>query len=479
MSDIKIYVKYPFKENSEVVTVHISLEKSVDDLLKKIKLHSKIISLKKYYPYESTESSDKRLPYIINRGRVLWNVRYTDCTLSDFFMTHKIKDNIIHIEIVNELQKDIDYYQNCFNNLKELLLNNLEELKIQNMTYHRAKKDIKQIERYSRKNRINPFSIIYLIYSSYDVYLVKQFKDFLVINKTHQALSILRILGYKGNNKLENFIQEETRHRINQFIDQAELFSIYRDYSQSYPLKYKVNKLRVSYLSSLGSFFCNRANKIRSSYSNHILWNSPIKAERKDRFKLVVIAFLVSFLMIAIISIMYGLTKYIKLFGKNTPDLSWGGDMIAFWGSVIGSIIAGVISVITTYLIISKDHRIDFHRERLSVLPAINMRYVKHDTKRNVKVYEVKNVGLNTAFDIVFHISDMEFESIKLGNLAVGEKHIDLLHDNFNDQNDFYFSFYDVHGNFYNQVCTFGVQHSIDIKQPELILKTDRYRYTQ
>jgi ABC-type Fe3+ transport system permease subunit len=101
-------------------------------------------------------------------------------------------------------------------------------------------------------------------------------------------------------------------------------------------------------------------------------WKEPAYGERKEHGEKILIATLTIGMAAFVIIIM---TMFIWQFSTKPNELS--DTLYSFWGSIIGAMIAGLVTICTTYLIIRRSYKIDYHRERMDVLPFFEIKMIK------------------------------------------------------------------------------------------------------
>ena len=168
--------------------------------------------------------------------------------------------------------------------------------------------------------------------------------------------------------------------------------------------------------------------------------------------------------------------------------------------------IPGVITIITTYLLIKHEYKVDYHKERMSALPVFSFMHV-HDKKQyigeygqwnnriypceifentaendnisdeEVDLYILRNRGSGMAFNVSHDRGDQNF---MFGDIAQHEEKIIAM----KKYPALYYviSYMDIYGNKYTQRfemenCNGG--YNITTFPPELVLRTKLVRYQQ
>ena len=110
---------------------------------------------------------------------------------------------------------------------------------------------------------------------------------------------------------------------------------------------------------------CKNYNKI-----NNLSWSEPVYNKREDKLDIFLASFLVVGMLVFVVVIVVVFSYQINMNGQGKLD-----SIYSFWGSIAGSMIAGVVTIITTYFIIRRSYKIDFHQERIAVLPFLKLKF--------------------------------------------------------------------------------------------------------
>jgi|GEM_PF-4948955 len=267
-----------------------------------------------------------------------------------------------------------------------------------------------------------------------------------------------------------------------------------------------------------------RKERIKTAFSNISLFVKYItgsqtlsfqpgtQQERRNKKIKVWIGLCVLVILSVIFYYYFSWNKVYKMLDPNIQDVDWLGFIASYWGAITGALITGIATVITTWLIIRRSYRIDYHRERIEFLPILQIS-VRQDIENQVKqdngvknvllmyniwyrdweelpeqfaVFAVKNVGAGIA--ISPGISE-EGEAAAYGVpkfAAICPKESVFFLDNLlpfhNGQ--MVFTFFDIFDNFYEQKFKYEVDENSEVRNismamPTLVMKTQRIRYEQ
>ncbi len=169
---------------------------------------------------------------------------------------------------------------------------------------------------------------------------------------------------------------------------------------------------------------------------------------------------------------------------------------ISLSGSIIGAVIAGLISILATYFIVHQNYKMDFHKERLSHIPILQIKsYTKLNNTNNdipklvdgdsYKVFiEISNVGRGIALNVTTWIFEESWNEASFGIITYDStKRFQISFDPDNNVYTLNFRFIDIFDNKYQQGfklhCEDGIIKDINCTIPTLIQKTRRIRYIQ
>lgn len=247
---------------------------------------------------------------------------------------------------------------------------------------------------------------------------------------------------------------------------------------------------------SMGHTIENLGDKIGFQENALARWIEPVYSERNALLNKIAVPLVVIILIVAGVGI--GSAFFNKLVALGVKPES---SMYSFWGSVFGAMIAGLITIITTYWIIKRSYQIDYHNERMEVLPVLSIEIVRrhfsniedteflselkdkyriyeHELFDDMMLMEITNIGSGIAFKIEvegmwgdegFFLSEVQKEK---------RKYIVTY-----DREDFHLNvrFYDVYGNLYMQTFESELSNKLCVSgnPPELVMRTKRIRYCQ
>ena len=233
--------------------------------------------------------------------------------------------------------------------------------------------------------------------------------------------------------------------------------------------------------------------------------------KRRNKALLIIVAVtILSLLLILGIPWLRYYDQIVKLNISNSDGFLFIGS---FWGAILGSIFAGIATVITTWMIINRSYRIDFHRDRIDHLPILSIREIRGaiyekdiiifpngtivSEERNYQevfapckngfqeILEVTNVGANVALNVSTKgFTDEHNEAYFSGITTKDIVYIIFFTSPDVDSKKITLEFWDIFGNKYEQSFTYKINQTQNLifvggSVPTLIERTQRIRYTQ
>lgn len=264
-------------------------------------------------------------------------------------------------------------------------------------------------------------------------------------------------------------------------------------------------------LNSISDFFERWSTKYECLPDGPVLdYKKPTKAEREERNHRIGIGFSIVFVVLCLVLVVCYFAKYFFTVQNSSISFGeWNGSAGSFWGAVLGAMIAGIATVVTTVFVIQRSYKIDYHRERLEVLPVLEMKVIckenlnpKNKTKEMLKgmaaneivkevlfdgsvepqyvsyAFLIKNVGRGIAYKVqATGFCNNDFNEGKYQGLIPPNESIILVSRN-KGFREVSILFYDLYSNQYRQAYIIDGKNIIT-DPPELLRKTERIRYTQ
>lgn len=178
-------------------------------------------------------------------------------------------------------------------------------------------------------------------------------------------------------------------------------------------------------------------------------------------------------------------------------------DLSAFYGVIIGSVVTGLVTAFTTFLMIQREYKVDYHHERVEVLPVFTIlkvrnskqyfdehgNYLGNDERPYIKcsygalvenplVIRMKNSGKGIALEVTIDNADEDF----LGDFDVREEKLVYFPYNFEEKFFMNIKFRDIYDNIYTQrfeLYNMGEETLVRNYSPMLVMRTSRVRYQQ
>lgn len=249
------------------------------------------------------------------------------------------------------------------------------------------------------------------------------------------------------------------------------------------------------------------------SGSETLTFQPGTQLERQKRHTFLIVILVICAITLIALSYYIPWNKYYKeIASHNIQKENWLGFIASFWGAIIGAVLSGLATVVTTWLIIRRSYRIDYHRERIEFLPILQLSarndielelrdskhlqdIIKHyriwnrgwdELPETFKVFEIKNVGKGIAIKpkIASEVEEAVFGVPSFAAIVSQESVLFIEDFDYVYNGAITFSFFDIFDNFYNQNFLLDVDEeesiwNIQMSMPQLVLKTQRIRYEQ
>lgn len=305
---------------------------------------------------------------------------------------------------------------------------------------------------------------------------------------------LLNVSGYEKREKDYYYIVEDRRWKI---LNACNATCCCNDSGMILGFCDKFNIFRRNYYIKKQEQYEKKSDKISLKYKSNAFKVDPANGERIS-----VYSSILSKTIIFIVVIIWGwLLFWIVRKYNNTIDVD--DITINFCNTLLAATFPCFATLITTYMLIQHEYKVDYHRERMSSLPVFTLEHVEKDSlvkcnKKNKLKKKIKNIYFDTAG---MDMHNPDFDVYKLSNIGYGigfnVRHYRDEEFCFGDitQNSCcfigmkkYTSLYytieynDIYGNKYIQ--SFEVErndssYTIATYPPELVLRTKRLRYQQ
>ena len=262
----------------------------------------------------------------------------------------------------------------------------------------------------------------------------------------------------------------------------------------------KLNILRGNYYQKKQEKYEVKSNQISLKYKLNAFKVDPANGERLNAYSSLlskIILFIV--VLSACLLLAWVIVKY------NNPISS--DSALNFCNTLLAATLPCLATIITTYMLIQHEYKVDYHKERMGSLPIFSLEHADKESlfKENGKKKDrLKKRIEKIFFDTVgLDIRDDEYDVYKLSNIGYGIG-FNVRHDRGDEI--FYFGdivqenccyigikkypfklnyvieYTDIYGNKYIQV--FDIErndsvYNITTFSPELVLRTKRLRYQQ
>lgn len=436
------------------------------------------------------------VPFIKRDGKYEWNVEIKSVTVAEYFRTFPCYGK-------REIEYETTNY--CSTSSTTKLQNAKKYFETYMKTTYKEWRDIqcsgkekrvffKKIMQYG----VSPMSVIQAIYMEIDYYL-EDFCRLFSCNKT-EGRAILKALGFRNLNVEDYFEKEHSFEKaVLKTCEMAENCAI----EMQSGCKIKFKQARFWLVNKLHSFWERQAEKA----SAHIHCNTErielAKGERKKSWENVIYVLIIVFMLAFLIWSIQMTSGYLHTMLQAGDYVSWSASASGFYGAIIGGVFSSIATIATTYLVIHRSYKVDYHRERLEVMPVFSakcftgkqiekikiqyrkangygMQIEEHAIYEQPQLILLKNIGNGIAFHIEMRRYPKESEAHYLNTMEpMAQKGV--IYENIN-RRKVVLSYHDLYGNQYIQyihVYENGGDMLTTAEQPELIVRTKRIRYVQ
>ena len=457
------------------------------------------ISLKLYgEEADNWINGKEKLPYVQIDGMFQWNISIKDATLYDLGQTFLM-------DIHNDTSIEFDEVQNW-----DTFETDIQQMNNVFCKYlKRAVKDwrpkehsisVTELIRFIKYTGVYPAFVLDAMWIR-DSYSVNEFASLFGV-KCNQAEKILEAAGYQKKSSESNYrLIFQRKESVKDCLEKGvaacdelgyRIRPITRWKKSNYKRIIKIGETIADFGRSKDFFYDVRSD-----------WSEPAYSKRKDWMEKIFSGILILVMMFFVIAIVAIFT-----FQMLNQISEYSDSLYSFWGSIAGSMIAGLITIFTTYLIIRRGYKMDYHQERMAKLPFFDLNIVAtHFSTENLDdipkkvqkimgqnicystclmddamLIEIKNVGNGPAFQVTLEGLTPFYEEPRFQSIVVEKSKYIIVYNR--QQINCKLKFYDIYGNYYYQAfdseSNFDNPYiEINSKPPELILRTSRIRYIQ
>lgn len=374
--------------NFEEIEAKDKNKKVLDFLLKKIDMYAEKSNGKDVnliidnYQYDCFRMEDEELlPFVLLEGKIEWNVPIKDIRIREIINTFS-EDNTQGIEFHFQSRYGIgdrDY------DLKKIRRQSLIYWKKYAKEWGMPRKNIQKIARETRKFLYQfPVSPQVLIKSVFCVFSttieVRTFQDVynIRVKDKNKIRSFLKFLGYQQKEKDIYWRVDERIENIKQLCSLCEEYMRIAN-NKNFYLSSRVKLTVANVFRNISNKFQNIAEKIDLRWSANAYPIEPANGERESKITTFIMFFsIIVMLVISVGGIIFVIKELRNI--VTLDQLSLWGSSSGFLGDIVGSIIAGITTIATTYFIVHKNDKIDFHQERMKILPVFQLVYKRNTT---------------------------------------------------------------------------------------------------
>lgn len=204
-----------------------------------------------------------------------------------------------------------------------------------------------------------------------DSYTVHECAGIFQISPKH-AKMLLQAAGYQKRTCETYFWCDYARKAaIEECVEKA--FSVLRDLPNVAKAKMHIVNWLGNQITSFGDRVADRGRRMTYMTAPNRVWKEPAYSERKYKrekcFSVICLTVMIGF-SLAVIGLF--IKQFQTLQQQGAPGADFG-TLYGFYGSIVGSVIAGLVTIFTTYLIIKRSYKVDNHQERMGALPHFRL----------------------------------------------------------------------------------------------------------
>jgi hypothetical protein len=440
------------------------------------------------------------VPFVIRNNKLVWKVSLDEVTLLDLFKIEEwngsvpydstvnvnISGSIIGISETVDLSAELYFFKKFY------------KAKQREWRPYERRIKLKSVIKYMSENHILPEDLFSAIWMKH-IYQIQEVMYLFGVNRT-DADNILRASGYIKKTESSNYILNQDRKKsVILCFEKAE--SAASELKDRMKLKYRFRQWICRMIRSYGTGVLDLSDRLSYYDLCTADWEEPVYGKKKEYFKSIVFCIIIAFVIILCILIINFSAKAEQ---GNSSELS----------TLFSAIIAGIISVLTTYAIMHQTYKIDYHQERLAAMPvfkaeiiptedlkvaenddykayidgicnALNIDRVEDQSQGEAGGYilKIENYGKGVAFHVNIGGIWAPYDDVRMASFNIGQVKYILIQ---RAENIFLkCNYYDLYGNYYIQnlegakdYC--GILYKeMEADPPELELRTKRIRYCQ
>lgn len=256
-------------------------------------------------------------------------------------------------------------------------------------------------------------------------------------------------------------------------------------------------------IAMLGEWIKNKGEKFGFQTNAISSYDEPAYGKRTEWPEHLLIAFICLVMLAFSVYVIKSFSDQLRMAQGESLDAIYG-----FWSGIVGALLAGLVTIFTTYFIIRRSYKVDYHVERIAAMPFFTVKTVSLDFSLEKALPEkVENIRKKNACDCIDGSLDHNYMMISIKNQGRGPAYHVEIAGRWPDYEDassrsimvdeqkyllipFYEServrltYYDLYGNFYSQEFYGNVNETrtymrFESDPPRLELRTNRIRYRQ
>ena len=448
----------------------------------------KYMSFRCYKGADRWINMNQCVPFVIKNDKMQWKVHLSDVTLLDIYLTfekdaQEEREGLYIDDVPAWSSEDINTSKTLDYFLKYLFMKQ-KRWGIWTHSY----RDKRIVKEFINTTEVEIESVLQAVFLK-NSYTIDSF-SFMFGIEGYKSKAILKMLGYERNkNNVVYMLNTSKQEEVYAALEQAKSLQHHDHISRSWKEGLFINIGRS--LSLLG-------DRISYPYVVNMIKDEPVYKKKHDS-----IPYIISIMIAGVLFFLV-----IRLFIRELPDNSDGWNALnQLYSTLIITCISSFVTVITTFLVIQRSYKIDYHQERLTVMPVLRVYNIANHfdcemvpdsltgyinsldlvhayTSNDAMLLCIENIGKGISFNTIIRKGVMDDDEFCLSSLGVNDKRYLIMYSQ--KEISIKFEFRDIFGNLYYQTCVGYEKDSnsggkiwFQMNPPELVKRTERYRYVQ
>ena len=446
-------------------------------------------------------NTNRMAPFIFKNGRMQWRVPLTEVELCDLVRTFEL---CVDCASADQFEiEEIGFYTFRTLDEKKVLKCFMKywNKAVQLWGPERSRISGRKVEKFLKSTGLVPQMVFHAIWIR-DFYKLEEFCSIFSVTKS-AGVNILKAAGYQK--KICDTwwqIDEERKKDILNCSKSAEdavkeLGALVEVYSQ---IRDRISMGIIAAGEEIQKF----GMKFQFRVYPTSFYNEPAYGKRNEWIEHVLIGSVCALMIGFSVFVIKSFADQLQMTNEKGMDTIYG-----FWSGIIGALLAGIVTIFTTYFIIRRSYKVDYHAERIAAMPFFSLKtlflefhlddenipkkvkkfrkkhscdWIDGSTDRTYMMISLKNDGRGPAFHMEIEGRWADYNNCTCRSMMVGEERYLIIP--YYEREEVRLTYYDLYGNFYSQEF-YGKLNAEQTRMlyesdpPRLELRTNRIRYRQ